>query len=138
MNFGCTDLFIQILTALFVIVHAYGTVLKKKQDYEKAYKQIIQPDATDLAGAVNNEEVFKCIDELKALHCDLLATEASWLRWANWIKKQAGHEREALMTQDPPASLLDLFQLVRIESEHIQEIRSSISIGKRINKSIES
>lgn len=74
---------------------------------------------------------------MKGLHGDLQATEASWLRWANWIRKQPGHEQEGLMQQDPPASLLDLFILVRAESEHIQEVRSSIAIGKRVNKSIE-
>lgn len=138
MRSGSTNVFITIIAGLLCNVHVYGIVLKKKQHYEKAFKDVIQPDATDRAGAVNNTEIFACIEQLKASHSDLLATEASWLRWANWLKKQPGHEHETLMLQDPPASLLDLFKLVRIESDHIQEVRSSIRIGKRVNKSIES
>ncbi len=117
-------------------IHVYGSCLKKKSQYEQAYKEVIQLDVTDRAGAVNNTAIFECIDELKALHSDLIGTEASWLRWANWIKKQPGHEHETLMRKDPPVNLLELFKLRR-ESDHIQEVRSSISIGKRVNKSLE-
>ncbi len=40
------------------------------------------------------------------------------------------------MRQYPPTSLIQLFKLTRADSAHVQEIRSSILIGKRINKSI--
>lgn len=79
---------------IICFLHVYGTVLKKKQHYELAFKDVIQPGTVDRAGASSNIEVFKCIDQLKTLHTDLIATEASWLRWANWIQKQNGHERE--------------------------------------------
>lgn len=110
-----------------------------KKQYEKAFKDAIQPGCVDRAGAVNNIEIFKCIEKLRELHTDLIATEASWLRWANWIMKQAGHEREDLMKQDPPAvkpKLLDLFKVARNESEQMQEIRKGIAIGKRVNEGV--
>ncbi|KAJ6639522.1 hypothetical protein Bhyg_12268, partial [Pseudolycoriella hygida] len=62
---------------IICFVHGYGTILKKKHQYELALKQIIQPGTVDRAGAT-----------------DLIATEASWLRWANWIQKQTGPERD--------------------------------------------
>lgn len=99
---------------------------------------MIQPDATDRAGAVTNNEVFNSIDELKSLHSNLVGTEASWLRWANWIKKQPGHERENLMRSDPPSDKPNLFELFSLntESDRIQEVRNNISIGRRVNESI--
>lgn len=126
---------------LVCFVHVYGTVLKKKQHYEVAYKNLIQAGAVDRAGATTNIEVFKCIDELKALHTDLIATEASWLRWANWIQKQHGHEREILMRQGPPTlkpNLFELFKIARSEPEHMQEVRNGIAIGKRVNEGVAS
>lgn len=106
--------------------------MKKKQHYELAFKHAIQSGTTDRAGATSNVEVFKFIDELKQLHSNLIATEASWLRWANWIQKQNGHERENLMREDPPANkpnLLALFKVARSEPERIHEVRSGINIG---------
>lgn len=138
-GFSSHNIAFAIIVGLICFVYVYGNILKKKQHYEKAFKQAIQPDHTDRAGAVTNTEVFKCMDELKALHPDLIATESSWLRWANWIKKQPGHERESLMQSDPPAdkpNLFELFKLARRDSERIQEIRTGISIGKRVNESI--
>lgn len=119
-------------------VQVYGNFIKKKNQYEQAYKQVIQPDATDRAGAVTNIEVFNSIDELKSLHSGLVGTEASWLRWANWIKKQPGHDRENLMRSDPPTSKPNLFELFSLnnESDRIQEVRSGFSIGKRVNESV--
>lgn len=119
-------------------MQVYGNFIKKKIQYEQAYKQVIQPDATDRAGAVTNNEVFNSIDELKSLHSNLVGTEASWLRWANWIKKQPGHERENLMRSDPPSDKPNLFELFSLntESDRIQEVRNNISIGRRVNESI--
>lgn len=113
--------------------------MKKKQHYEQAFKNVIQPGTVDRAGAISNIEVFKCIDELKQRHSNLIATEASWLRWANWIQKHNGHERENLMLQDPPAikpNLLDLFKVARSESERMHELRNGINIGKRVNDGV--
>lgn len=112
-----------------------------KKQYEQAFKDAIQPGVVDRAGAINNIEVFKCIDQLKGIHTDLIATEASWLRWANWILKQPGHERESLMGKDPPTvkpNLLELFKVARSETEHMQDVRKGIAIGKRVNEGIAS
>lgn len=124
---------------LICFIHVYGNVLKKKQQYDKAFKDAIQPGMVDRAGAISNVEVFKCIDELKALHTDLIATESSWLRWANWIQKQYGHERESLMRQDPPSvkpNLMELFRVARSEQEQMREVRNGIAIGKRVNEGV--
>lgn len=77
-----------------------------------AYKQAIQPDTTDRSGEINNSEVFKLSDELKAL------------------KKQPGHEAESLMRADPPSFKPNLLQL----DDVIQKLVNAI--GKRVNESI--
>lgn len=129
------------IAGLICFVHIYGTGLKKKQQYETAAKQVIHPESVDRAGAVSNVELFNFIDELKGLHTDLIGTEASWLRWANWIFKQSAHERETLKLKDPPSvkpNLLELFKVARCESDRIHEVRNGIQIGKRLNDAIAS
>lgn len=115
---------------MFMFMETFG-----KKHFDKAFKEAIQPGAVDRAGAVNNIEVFRCIDKLKQLHPDLVATQASWLRWANWIMKQAGQERDSLMKQDPPTvkPLLNLFKVTRSEEEHMQEVRTDVAIGINYN-----
>lgn len=69
----------------------------------------------------------------------MVGNEASWLRWANWIKKQQGHERESLMREDPPAvkpNLLQLFSTVESTSARVDELRRNVAIGKRVNDGI--
>lgn len=57
--------------SIVVVVHGYGNVLKKREDFNKALKELIQKDATNPTGGTNNVEVFYCKDGPEDLHSDI-------------------------------------------------------------------
>jgi TATA-binding protein-associated factor Taf7 len=98
------------------------------EQYKKAKKALITPAAVDRAGAANVHIENEIITRLKDLHSlHYVSENINWARWANIILSSDAHRHEALICSAPPASIIGLFTMARLDDQvqHRQSIQAN-------------
>lgn len=78
-------------------IFKYSIAVASHTLWEMVNKKLLHPELKDKTGAPANQEIFSCINQLKATHSHFSAMYASWEKWANYIYAQPGDVRAKLM-----------------------------------------
>lgn len=91
-------------------IYIYSSSVSSAALFKLVTKHLLKPKEKDRSGAPSNLATLELANRLKEIHCQRYETsEINWQIWANDIMGKDAHEREQLVTDPPPPSLIHLF-----------------------------